>query len=159
MQKLCRLLALVFVATFTPVNWAQTVTAVTPLAFGSFAPGTGTGTVTVSTTGVRTKTGVVRLVSSGPGSAASFTLTGKGKQKSYIASDPSATCTTISAGVGKKMNVRNFTSSPVAFGAKGNLDGNRMATLTVGATVDVANNQPSGLYQCSFDVIVDFYDK
>ena len=158
MQELCRLLALVFVATFTPLNWAQTVTAVTPLAFGSFAPGTGTGTVTLSATGVRSKTGAVRLVSSGPGSAASFTLTGKGKQKNYIARDPSATCTTMSAGGGRQMNVRNFTSSPVAFGVKGSLDGNKMATLTVGGTVDVANSQPRGLYECSFDLIVDFYN-
>lgn len=158
MQQLCRLLAFPFAATFAPVNWAQTVTTVTPLAFGSFAPGTGTGTVTLSATGVRTKTGVVRLVSSGPGSAASFTLTGKGKQKNYIASDPSATCTSMSAGGGNQMNVRNFTSSPVAFGAKGSLDANKMATVTVGATVDVGNSQPRGLYTCSFDMIVDFYN-
>ena len=56
------------------------------------------------------------------------------------------------------MNVRNFTSSPVAFGVKGSLDGNKMATLTVGGTVDVANSQPRGLYECSFDLIVDFYN-
>ena len=39
-----------------------------------------------------------------------------------------------------------------------NIDGNKMATLTVGATVDVGSDQPKGLYSCSFDLTVDFYN-
>ncbi|MCI4430658.1 MAG: DUF4402 domain-containing protein [Burkholderiales bacterium] len=168
MQKLCRLLAVSFAATFAPVNWAQTVTAVTPLAFGRFTAGA--GTVTIDTSGNRSVTGVKGVSSTY--TAATFKLDGndgapgkKGKNaKSYSYNPSSSLCTTGLEGAGTPMMLTNFTTDPTDLFEKNSkknsikLTGDLKVTVTIGATATVKSGQASGDYTCNLNLIVDFYD-
>lgn len=149
MQKISRVFTLACASLVTSVSLAQSVTSVTadaPLAFGSFAPGTG-GTVTISATGARSSSpGVVRL-SSDNGAAASFTVHGDAGTV-YSIGLPGPGTVVLSNGP-NSMAVNNFTSNPSSTGLLG---GGGSQTLTVGATLTVSINQASGSYTGNFTV-------
>lgn len=139
-----------------------TATIVTPISitkdvdmnFGNVAVQSTTGgTVILSPAGGRTKTGGVTLpTTTGTVSAASFTVAGTGNY-TYVITLPS-TAHTITSGA-NTMTVTAFTSTPTA--AAGQLTAGEQ-TLNVGATLNVAAAQPSGVYVSTtpFNVTVNY---
>jgi hypothetical protein len=130
---------------------ALAVTNTAPLAFGRFAAGTG-GSVIISSGGVRTASGGVVLLASGAGSAAQFTLTGE-PGKIYSIDLPSAGSVVLTSGAGHTMPIQSFSSNP---NGSGQLGAGGSQTVTVGATLGVAANQPVGSYSGSFQVLVNY---
>lgn len=138
------------VAAFSAASAAGlTIVATQDLAFGKFAAAAG-GSVTVSPAGARSKSGGVVLVSSGPGNAALFSVTGD-PGATYAVSLPSASALTRVGGA--TMTVNTFTSSPATTGVLG---AGGSQTLAVGATLSVGSSQPVGAYTGTFDVTVNY---
>ncbi|MGV8892780.1 MAG: DUF4402 domain-containing protein [Burkholderiaceae bacterium] len=133
------------------MSWAQTIGSSTQaLAFGSLVAGSG-GTVTVSLTGVRSASGGVILLPSGSGSAALFSVTGN-SSATYAITLPANGVVSLTSGA-NTMAVNNFTSNPAP---TGQLSVGGSQTLSVGATLSVGSNQPSGPYSGSFNVMVNY---
>lgn len=153
-------LVLVCAAAVVSASWAQgkgtpiAISSSQSLAFGGFVAGTG-GTVAISAAGVRSQGGGVILVPSGTGSAALFSVTGE-RRVTYSITLPVNGVVSLTSGA-NTMAVNNFTSNPVATSAStGFLSSGGSETLSVGATLSVGGNQPSGIYSGSFDVTVDY---
>lgn len=121
------------------------------LAFGKFAAGSG-GSVAVGPSGARSATGSVVLLSSSGGSAAQFTISGDANFTYSISLPANGTVVLTNSG-GQTMSLSNFSSSPIAFGQ---LSGIGRQTVSVGATLNVANNQPTGAYTGTFQVTVNY---
>lgn len=120
------------------------------LAFGKFVAGSG-GTVTVSPAGVRSFSGGVVLVPSGPGAAAQFVVTGD-PGLSYSISLPGDGMVSLTSG-SNTMAVNDFTSSPTLVGVIGP---GGSQTLLVGAKLSVGGNQAHGSYSGTFSVTVNY---
>lgn len=121
------------------------------IAFGAFAAGAG-GSVVIAPAGTRSATGSVVLISSNTGAAAQFTVSGDA-EFTYAITLPADGTATLSDGAGHSMNVNSFTSSP---SLTGQLSFAGSQQLSVGATLNVGNNQPAGGYSGSFIVTVDY---
>lgn len=150
MQKCGLLFAL---ACAVSLSWAGPVaigSSTQPLAFGSLVAGSG-GNVTVSPASVRSASGGVVLVPSGPGAAAQFSVTGD-PSATYAISLPANGVVSLTSGA-NSIAVNTFTSSP---NLTGTLSIGGSQTLYVGATLDVGSNQPSGSYSGSFSVTVNY---
>ena len=126
-----------------------TATIVTPISittdanmnFGNIAVSAAPGTVVLTPAGGRTPTGGVTLPAvGGTVSAAVFTVAGT-PAYTYAITLPAA-ATTVTSGA-NTMTVDTFTSTPAGTGT---LDGTGSQALQVGATLNVAANQPSGTY-------------
>jgi len=121
------------------------------LDFGRFVAGTG-GTIVLSPTGVRSRTGGVVLLNSPTVGQASFNV-GKSSNgvssKAVVISLPSST--RLTSGLAS-MTVNNFVSAPAAIQTVPNGG----TTLAVGATLNVAQNQPPGAYSGTFSLTVNF---
>lgn len=166
-RKLTTLITIIgFVVVITPSTEAQAATTsadasatiVTPLAivkvtdllFGKLTAGGAGGTITMTPAGVRTAGGGVTLFTQGNiSNAASFTVNGEGTL-TYAITLPPSDVTLISGS--DSMTVNTFSSDPSGTGtlAAGT------QTLSVGATLNVAANQPAGNYTGNFNVIVDY---
>lgn len=121
--------------------------------FGRFVAGTG-GTVVLSPTGGRTKTGGVILLTSPSAAPATFTVSktnNGGGNKAVILSLPANGSVRLTSG-GNSMAVNTFANSPATLTTV-SIAG---TTLSVGATLTVAANQPAGAYSGSFPLIVNF---
>lgn len=128
-----------------------TITNTVGLHFGTVMRGTTAGTVELTTAGVRTPTGGVTLSPAVPTlTVASFTITGE-PNRAYTITLPAADVT-ITDGT-NNMIVNTFVSNPAA-GTYTPAVGS--TTLLVGATLNVLANQPSGTYNGSFDVSVNY---
>src|SRR5437763_15650696 len=95
-----------------------TLTNTRGLDFGRFVAATG-GTVVISTTGARTRTGGVILLTSATAGAASFAVgkSGRGKTlKTVIFTLPTDTDVVLTSGA-NRMSVTTFVSSPAAGGS------------------------------------------
>ncbi len=147
------LFALICAITPASVSWAQSLTANSPLAFGSFAPGASSGTVTITAAGARSAGGGAVLVSSGSGAAGSFSLSGGNPDDTYSVTLPGngVVFLSLTGNPAITMAVNSFTSS-----TSGGQRGIGTLVFTVGATLSVASNQSSGSYSGSFNVTVDF---
>lgn len=121
-----------------------------PLAFGSFAAGSG-GTVTVSPSGMCSGSGDVIVVIADC-AAAEFTVTGD-PNFTYFIDLPADNFVTLT-GPGSDMSITQFTSNPA--GANGQLGAGGSQNLTVGGTLNVGNNQAPGSYTGNFTIIVDY---
>lgn len=121
------------------------------LAFGAFVAGAG-GSVVIAPSGARSASGGVVLVSSNAGAAAQFTVSGD-PNFTYAITLPANGTVTLGDGAGHSMSVSNFTSSP---SLTGQLSGGGSQQLSVGATLNVGNNQPTGAYSGSFIVTVNY---
>lgn len=121
------------------------------LAFGAFVAGNG-GSVVIAPSGARSAGGGVVLVSSNAGAAAQFSVSGD-PNFTYAITLPADGTVALSDGAGHSMNASNFTSSP---SLTGQLSGAGNQQLSVGATLNVGNNQPTGAYSGSFIVTVDY---
>jgi hypothetical protein len=132
---------------------AISITKVVDMNFGNVAVQTATGgTVVLTPASTRTSTGGVTLPSTtGTVTAASFNVGGEGIY-TYSITLPAA-ATTISNGA-NSMSVNTFTSTPSGAGslAAG------FQVLHVGATLNVAAAQPSGVYTSAtpFNVTVNY---
>lgn len=138
------------------VSWAAAIAIVNTqaLAFGKFVAGSG-GSVTVSPGGVRSASGGVVLVPSGPGAAAQFSVTGD-PSVIYSITLPANGVVSLTSG-GNSMALNNFTSTPSASTpSTGLLSAGGSQTLSVGATLSVGSNQASGSYSGTFDVTVNY---
>jgi hypothetical protein len=123
------------------------------LDFGRFVAASG-GTVIVSPTGGRSRTGAVILLNSPTANPATFTVSKSsngGANKAVIISLPANGSTRLTSG-SNSMAVDAFNSSPATLT---NVTTTGI-TLSVGATLTVAANQPPGLYSGSFPLIVNF---
>lgn len=134
---------------------AQSVTGITKdadISFGTFIAGGG-GTVTIepSSAGRRSSTGSVILPISGQfpqGNAASFTVNATDGYN-YTIELPSTNSVPLSSGA-NTMTIASFSSSP-----SGTLTtSGGVATLYVGGTLTVGNNQPAGNYTGSFSITI-----
>jgi hypothetical protein len=111
----------------------------TNMNFGNVAVGASGGTVVMTPAGVRSVTGGVTLpATAGTVSAAAFNVTGVDTYTFAITLPVAAV--TITSGA-NTMTVTNFTSTP---SGTGTISGT--TSLTVGATLNVSANQPSGNY-------------
>ena len=123
----------------TPITIVKTV----DMNFGNVAVSASlAGTVLMTPAGVRTAGGaggVTLPVTAGTVAAASFTVSGQASY-TYAITLPSS-CTISSSG--NTMTVNGFTSNPATTGA---LSAGGVQTLTVGATLNVAAAQASGVY-------------
>ena len=119
------------------------------MGFGRFVARSG-GTVAVGVSGARTSTGNVILLTSSS-AAASFTVDPPGRGKLMIVSLPGNGSVLLTNGA-SNMAVNNFVSNAPA---NGQLNTPSYG-LTVGATLQVGNNQPPGNYVGSFPVIVEY---
>lgn len=133
------------------VGWAAAIAIsnTQALAFGKFVAGSG-GAVTVSPAGGRSASGGVILVSSGPGAAAQFIVSGDANATYTITLPVTEVLLTSGA---NSMAVNNFTSSPSSIGTLG---AGGTQTLSVGATLSVGGNQAIGSYSGAFDVTVNY---
>jgi hypothetical protein len=122
------------------------------LDFGRFVAGTG-GTVTVGPTGARSRTGGVILLTSPSAGVAEFAASrgngGAGKAVSITL--PANGSTRLTSG-NSSMAVNTFVSSPATLTSIATTG----TTLSIGATLTVAANQPPGSYSGSFPLIVNF---
>lgn len=133
------------------------ITAMLPLAFGSFVAGTG-GSVTVNTDNTRDVTGLVVESAVGTVSAARFDVDGTGAATYSIAIDDDAilsgpgvpmvlaTCSAL-VGAASCATGANITEGTLVAGAQ---------SFYVGGTLLVAASQAEGDYSGTFDVTVEY---
>ncbi|MDQ3288526.1 MAG: DUF4402 domain-containing protein [Pseudomonadota bacterium] len=117
------------------------------LAFGAFAAGT--GSVAIQPGGARRTSGGVVGLSTDSGAVAQFSVTGD-EGATYAITLP-ADGTVFLGNGSSNMPVNGFVSSPASGGT---FLGSRV--ISVGATLDVAEGQPTGAYSGSFTLIVDY---
>lgn len=123
------------------------------LDFGRFVAGSG-GTIVMSPTGARTRTGGVILLNSPAAGQSTFTVSKSsngGSNKAVIISLPANGSVRLNSG-SNSMAVGSFANSPATL-TNVTMSG---TTLSVGATLTVAANQPPGTYSGSFPLIVNF---
>jgi hypothetical protein len=128
---------------------AVEITGTQTLSFGRFVAGS--GTVIISPTGARATTGSVIPLSSDPGQAAQFLVTGD-PSASYSITLPADGTVQLSNG-SATMPVSGFTSSPASSSA---LPGGGSQILNVGATLEVGSGTPTGSYSGSFTLVVEY---
>jgi hypothetical protein len=128
---------------------AISISSAQPMKFGSMVPGATGGQVAISTSGNRTCSGSVTCVSTTPGQAAQFDVSGDGGA-TYNITLP--TSTTLSDGSSSNMTVDTFTtdSKTRTLDALGN------DSFSVGATLHLSGGQPAGSYSGSFEVLVEY---
>lgn len=123
------------------------------LDFGRFVANSG-GTVVMSATGVRSRTGSVVLLSSPTAGQATFTVgksTNGGGNRAVSITLPANGTIRLSSGA-NSMAVNTFVNNPASI----NSVPNGGTSLSVGATLTVAPNQPPGTYSGSFSLTVNF---
>ncbi len=124
------------------------LTKVDDLAFGDIIASNQAGTVAVSTNGQATDNGgVIQL---GGEDNAEFTVSGQ-KNRAYDITLPGSI--DITGPGNEKMTVDNFVSTP---DGSGQIKGNGIDTIKVGATLHINANQAYGFYTGTFDVTVAY---
>ena len=141
---------------------AQSVTVTQDLGFGAFFPGTG-GTIVISTTGARSATGGVVLLTNSQfpaPTAATYAVANSAKNiKTFTLALPASATLTRSGG-SQTMTVDTFTSTPAA-GSSNNGRGfggltNGAGTIAIGATLNVNSAQAAGTYTGTFAITVTY---
>ena len=122
------------------------------LGFGKFAAGSG-GSVTITPAGSRSATGTVVLLSSGPGSAASFSLTGTPNFLAFSITLPANGTVALTRAGGGTMALTQFTSTPSGTGA---LNASGQQTINVGATLTVGSGAAQGRYTGTFEIFLNY---
>ncbi len=143
------------VAVVTPLSFISYES----LDFGRVISSNVAGTVTISPTNVRTSTGGVLLVG-GDYQVARFAGRGSQNQRLRIRITPNTITLT---GPGPSMTVNNFTIGPAPTlqpsGASPNfriLPADGIFWFTVGGTLNVGANQPSGTYSGTFNTTLEY---
>lgn len=120
------------------------------LGFGKFSAGTG-GTIVLDTSGDRTASGGVVLLTGTGGAAATFDVTGDAGATYAITLPSGAETLTRTSGT-ETMSVASWVSAPAATGTLTS----GAETVSVGATLTVGNAQVAGEYSGSFNVAVEY---
>jgi hypothetical protein len=123
------------------------------LDFGRFVAGSG-GTITISPLGVRSRTGGVVLLNSPTAGQANFSVNKSNSgnnNKAVIISLPGNGAVRLMSG-SNSMAINTFARNPPSITSVPNGG----ITLSVGATLTVAPNQPAGNYSGSFTMIANF---
>lgn len=128
-------------------------TSSTPLDFGTIARSSVSGTVTVPTSGNRTSTGGVGVLSSSSFSRAPFSVTGENDANFNIALPVNGTVVLTRVSGSETMPVNTFASS---IGTSPTLSSSGTATFEIGATLTVGANQFAGEYTGEFAVTVAY---
>ena len=128
-----RLQSITSATAFTPLGIIETVA----MDFGVLSGGQAPGTVVLNTAGGRLVTGGAQTLVSGPGTAASFQISGE-PNLSYALSFGNGV---MANGGGQQMTLTNFTHNSL-----GTLPAAGSETFQVGATLNVGTNQPAGTY-------------
>lgn len=126
------------------------ISTVSNLSFGKIASD-GSGSVTVTTNGLRTRSGAVNVLSSGPGSAAIFNISGTAGQ-AYIITLPSDNSVALTSS-GTSINLTLFTITP---GDTGVLSGTGTQTINIGATLNFDSRKTPGNYDGNFSFSIDY---
>ena len=129
----------------SPISIAET----TALSFGSVTAGTTAGTVVVAPAGGATYGGGVTNFGGGAVPAA-FSVTGAINTAFSVTVDTTAT---LSSGV-NSMTVSSFATNLLA--GAGTLSATGTSVVNVGATLNVAANQPAGAYTGTYNVTVNY---
>jgi len=133
---------------------AITLTETSPMHFGTMTTPTTAATVILSTAGTRTNTGTITLLAQLPvATAAGYLVTGS-PGATYAITLPASI--TISNGTpADDMTVNAFTCTyPTLVGTINGFTGTD--NFSVGATLNLANNQATGDYAGTFDVTVAY---
>lgn len=117
-----------------------TIAELTPMSFGTIAGGPVSGTVILGADNSRIATGDAQLLASGPGSAATFQLTGEPNLSYSI---------TFSDGVLANAGGQQMTATTFTHNGAGIIPGGGSENFQVGATLNVGSNQASGTYSTS----------
>ncbi len=132
-------------ATATALSGTANATAFSPLGivenvamnFGTIAGGSIAGTVVLDTGGGRTPSTEVQVLTSGPGNAATFQVSGEpGKVYSLFFGDG-----ILANAGGQQLGLTTFTHT-----ASGTIPGSGVETFQVGGTLSIGANQPAGTY-------------
>jgi len=131
---------------------ALTLTETSALHFGTMTIPSSAASVLLTSAGARSiASGTIILLAQAPvATTAAYNVTGSATS-SYLISLPSSV--TIISG-GNSMTVNAFTSSKVS--NQGSLDGSGLDSFTVGATLNLANAQPAGVYAGTFNVTIAY---
>jgi hypothetical protein len=149
-----RLFGLLILSAATGALAQTAITNTRGLSFGKFATSYIAGSVQVDTNGARIRSGGVVLLSSGPGAAASFSVSDTDPanvNKSYIITLPANDTVMLTSGA-HNMPINNFVSYP----SSGALNSGSQLLLSVGATLSVGPNQAPGNYSGTFVVTVNY---
>jgi hypothetical protein len=129
-----------------------TLTKIDNLSFGTIIPSTSSlGTVTIPADGsARTAAGGITLITSDPGLRARFAGAGTPNQNVFInVTNPG----TLSNGLGDIVTVLSLTLDRPALVK---IDATHAFFFYVGGILQIAANQPEGVYQANFDVTADY---
>lgn len=127
---------------------ATTITKVTDLHFGTMSVPSTAATVVVPPSGARTSTGTITLLPGTPTyTAASYTTAGVGSGTYQILLPSSV----LIVSGGDNMTIDNFTCSTSLTTATLTAGA---GAFTIGATLNLLNAQPAGVYAGTFDVTV-----
>jgi hypothetical protein len=127
---------------------ARTITTTANMAFGRFVAGSG-GAIMLSASGARSSSGGVILLPSASGPAG-FSVTGS-DNKVTVLSLPADGAVSLVSGT-NRMPLNGFVSNLPPGGVL--VSGNQ--NVTVGATLQVAPNQPAGSYSGAFQATLNF---
>lgn len=131
----------------TSISSTATVTSVSPLSitevlsmdFGTVAGGSGTGAVVMDTTGTRSIIGDGQIIATGPGTAATFLVTGEPSQ-SYALS-------VIGPAILENASGQQITATAFTYNSSGVLPVGGSDMIQIGATLNLGPLQAAGIYQ------------
>lgn len=148
------LLGTFFLSCTALFSQTNTLIKVQDLNFGSFIPFNNGGTVTISTQGVRSASGSIALISSGPQpSHAVFTFTASGRKR--FRANYTVSPTVLTGPGGATMSV---TFSPLSPLPPYDIRNGETLTINLGATLNVGNinANPPGTYNGSFTLTLNY---
>lgn len=109
----------------------------------------------MSTGSLRSATGGVILVNSGPGAASQSTVTGT-EGSTYSITLPTDGVIFLTDDNSNTMAVNSFVSNPAATSESTGLLLAGSQNIYIGATLSVSSDQPPGSYSGTFNVTVDY---
>jgi hypothetical protein len=124
------------------------ISEVTPLDFGTVAPGSTAGTIVLTSAGAASETGGATYFSGA--TAGEFAITGDASRV-YTIGLP--TSVNLSGAGGPDIVVNAFESTPATTGT---LDGSGDDSLSVGATLTLPSGQGAGVYNSTYTVTVNY---
>lgn len=120
----------------TPITLLETV----PMDFGTVAGSSSSSTVIMSPASARTGTGGAQIMATGPGTAATFQLTGNANLTYIMSFIPGV----LESPGGQQITVNTFTNNSL-----GTIPASGIENFQVGATLNMNAAQPAGTYSTS----------
>lgn len=117
------------------------------LDFGKVVPTATSGTITIAADGSLTNAGGARYIPNSGAHVATLSFSGQPNQNISVDVPPSAT---IANGASSMTVNFNYPTLPTSIGASGNV------AMNYGGTLNVAQNQPAGIYSGTYDILVTY---